>query len=111
MVHEKPNWFALSNTGNIVALGRHEDFESADEASREHRSIWIFREETAKEWVGVMYPNFELLLEAAQALEPLLTSFNDLRSGYPERELHEPADVTADRVSRILSTLKGEGVC
>lgn len=46
------------------------------------------------------------LLEAVEALEKMRTSFEDLLNGYPERELHEPYQVTLNRAHSILEKLK-----
>lgn len=46
------------------------------------------------------------LLEAVEALEKMKASFEDLLNGYPERELHEPYQVTLNRANDILEELK-----
>ena len=45
------------------------------------------------------------LLEAVEALEKMKTSFEDLLNGYPERELHEPYQVTLNRANNLLEKL------
>jgi len=102
-------WYALRNTGEVICLGAHEDFETAEAACKD--AVWIFDQETANEWMGVMDPKWLGRIRAAEALEPLLTSFEDLRAGYPERELHEAPLVTVQRAKAALAALQGEPAC
>lgn len=41
-----------------------------------------------------------------EALEKMKASFEDLLNGYPERELHEPYQVTLNRASELLEDLR-----
>ena len=56
-------------------------------------------------FVALAHNNMPALLEAVEALEKMKTSFEDLLNGYPERELHEPYQVTLNRANNLLEKL------
>lgn len=49
--------------------------------------------------------NMPALLEAVEALNHMIQSFDELRNGWNERELHEDAQVTIDRATHALEKL------
>ena len=56
-------------------------------------------------FIALAHNNMPALLEAVEALEKMKTSFEDLLNGYPERELHEPYQVTLNRANNLLEKL------
>lgn len=63
-------------------------------------------EEADAHFITLAHNLMPTLLEAVEALEKMKTSFEDLLNGYPERELHEPYQVTLNRAHSILEKLK-----
>ena len=57
------------------------------------------------QFIALAHNNMPALLEAVEALEKMKASFEDLLNGYPERELHEPYQVTLNRANSILEKL------
>jgi len=50
------DYFCLASDGLIYALGNHGDIEAADDTARSIgvEAIWLFNEETAKEWMETL---------------------------------------------------------
>lgn len=46
------NWYALSNNGDMVALGEHESFDDLEDSIGGNGFVWIASEETAREWLN-----------------------------------------------------------
>lgn len=58
------------------------------------------------QFIALAHNLMPALLEAVEALEKMGTSFEDLLNGYPERELHEPYQMTLNRAAEVLEKLK-----
>jgi hypothetical protein len=50
------DYFCLASDGLIYLLGNHGDIEAADDTARSIglEAIWLFNEETAKEWMETL---------------------------------------------------------
>lgn len=56
------NWYALSNSGDMIALGEHESFDDVEDSFRGNGFVWIADEETAREWLNQLM----ILLEESE---------------------------------------------
>ena len=81
-----------------------EELRAAYEAARDSDSTGECHQ-YEDEFLAVAFHAMPALLEAVEALEKMKTSFEDLLNGYPERELHEPYQVTLNRANNLLEKL------
>lgn len=66
-----PHWYALNGDGDIVGLGRHEDFEDASDWADVHHPgcVWVVDAEGASSWYlslsALLHHDKELIDEPA----------------------------------------------
>lgn len=82
-----------------------EELRATYEAARDSDSTGECRQ-YEDEFLAAVFHAMPALLEAVEALEKMGTSFEDLLNGYPERELHEPYQITLNRAAEVLEKLK-----